>query len=482
MAQTISPLQVYFPKSWSGLTTDNHLAAIFASQPQLVSDVISRVFGMNQYKGLDYLLTNIGTKELDTDADYEWMLKGDDRKAVNIVSYTALDTTRAGINQSLFTIELDEKYFQLSDTLIFDDREYQVRVMTEPEANGVNWLYTVQLVTNDNTKFVPAAQLAAGKRVSKLYSIQERTLNRTYGSTSFSSPFKMRNIFSTLGKEFTVPGNMHDRPMVFSMLDPKSNKRTNMWTKYAEWEMLCQWVREKENNLIYSRFNQNSNGSFSMKGSSGFPIMSGAGLREQISPSYKFYYSTFTIDYLTEVLLNLSINILPEDKREFVLLTGERGMVQFHKAMENKVALFQPLGNPSRLFGSGQNLGFGGQYVSYKGPQGIVVSVVSIPQYNDTIDNRTSHPDGGFTENYRYTILNFGTTEGEPNITKVYPKGRKDLMWHIAGSTTPFGPNTSFNTGAASKVDGYELMMFTTQGIMIKNPMSCAELIYNSSN
>lgn len=480
MAQTLSPLQVYSPKSWSGLTTDNHLAAIFASQPQLVSDVVSRVFGNNQYKGLDYILTNIGTKELDTDSDYEWMLKGDDRKAINIVSFSASNTTYPGLNKSIFTIELDEKYFQLSDVLIFDNREYQVRIMGEPTANGINWLYEVQLMTGDGTLFVPPALLAQGKRVSKIFSAQERTLNRTYGSTNFSSPFKMRNIFSSLGKEYVVPGNMHDRPMVFSLLDPKSNKRTNMWTRYAEWEMMCQWVREKENQLIYSKFNQNANGTFDMKGASGFPIMQGAGLREQISPSYKFYYSTFTIDYLLEVLLNLSINILPEDKREFVLLTGERGMVQFHKAMENKVQLFTPLGNPSRLFGSGQNLGFGGQYKSFKGPQGVVVSVVSIPQYNDTIDNRTAHPDGGFTENYRYTILNFGTTEGEPNITKVYPKGRKDLMWHIAGSTSPFGPNTSFNQGAASKVDGYELMMYTNQGIMIKNPMSCAELIYSA--
>src|SRR3990167_7857505 len=109
-------------------------------------------------------------------------------------------------------------------------------------------------------------------------------------------------------------------------------------------------------------------------------------------------------------------------------------MIQFHKAIENKVALFQPL-DSKRVFGSGQNLGFGGQYVEYRGPQGVKVTVMSIPQYNDTVDNRTPHPDGGFTENYRYTVLNFGTTEGEPNIVKVYPKGRRDLMWHIPGST-----------------------------------------------
>lgn len=483
MAQDgLNTLQVLWPKSWSGLTTENHLSTAFLEQPQVISDVVSEVFGMQQYKGLDYILSKVGTKVVDTDKEYEWFLKGDDRKAVNIVSYFAdgsATATRPGLNKKIFKLVLEEKYFGFTDKLIFDDRDYSVRVMAEPYSNGVNWVHEVQLMTNDATKFVPPAQLAAGKKVSKIYSPQENTLNRTYGGTSFSSPFKMRNVFSTLGKSYVVPANMHDRPMVISLIDPTTKKKTNVWTRYAEWVMLGQWLREKENNLIYSEYNRNSDGTFDMKGASNFPIIEGAGLRQQISPAYKFNYTTFTIDYLTEVLLNLSINILPEDSRHFVALTGERGMVQFHKALEDKVAIFQPL-DSKRVGGSGQNLSFGGQYTEYRGPQGVRFTLVNLPQYNDTIDNRTAHPDGGYTENYRYTILNFGTTEGENNITKIYPKnGNK--MWHVPGSTSPFGPNTSFNKSGASAVDGYELYTMTTQGIMVKNPMSCAELVYSST-
>jgi hypothetical protein len=479
MAQEINTLQLYWPKSWAGLTTENHLATAFMEHPQLISDVIARVFGMNQYRGLEYLLSKVGTKVVDTDREYEWMLKGDDRKAVAIVGYEASDMTRPGIGKTIFKLKLKEKFFVLSDKLIFDNRDYSVRVMAEPYSDGLYWVYEVQHMKPDNNHFIPPTYLANGKMVSKLYSPQERTLNKTYGSTSFSSPFKMRNFFSTIGKKYTVPANMHDRPMVISMLDPSSNQRTNIWTKYAEWEMMSQWMREKENNILYSEYNANPNGTFDMFGSSNFPIIEGAGLRQQISPAYKFNYTSFTIDYLTEILLNLSINILPEDKRHFVALTGERGMVQFHKALEAKASLFQPVGvGPSqRVFGSGQNLGFGGQYVEYRGPQGVGFTLVNLPQYNDVIDNRLPHPDGGYTENYRYTILNFGTTEGEPNITKLYPKnGNK--MWHVPGSTSPYGPKKSFNEPSASAVDGYELYCLTTQGIMIKNPMSCCELIY----
>ena len=57
MANKISSLQMYAPKSWSGLTTENHLGSVFAQEPTLVSNIISRVFGLNQYAGLDYFLS-----------------------------------------------------------------------------------------------------------------------------------------------------------------------------------------------------------------------------------------------------------------------------------------------------------------------------------------------------------------------------------------------------------------------------------------
>lgn len=481
MAQKINPLQLYEGKSWSGLTTDNHLGTMFAEQPTLVSNIMSRVFGLNQYTGLDYWLSMLGAEEeLPTDNDYEWFLKGDDEKAVPVVGYSASDMNRPGINNTMFEITFPEKYFAYTDVLVADDRSFRVRVMEEPFSNGTDWVYRVQMMTGDPTAFMPPALLTAGRQFSKEYSNQERTLSRTAGETSFTSPFKMRNAFSTLRKTYTVPGNMHARPVVIEMLDPKSNKSTKIWTQYAEWEFICQWYKEKNRNLLYSESNKNANGTYTMKGESGFPIIEGAGLRQQISPAYKFNYTNFTIDLLTDILLNLSVNILPEDQRHFIAFTGEAGMVQFHKALENKVAVFQPL-DSKRVFGSGQNLGFGGQYVEYRGPQGIKFTLAHLPEYDNVVTNRTLHPDGFPTESYRYTILNFGTNKGKSNIRRVYPKGRKENMWHIAGSTSPYGPNVSFKSSAASAVDGYELHCMANQGILIENPMSCAEMIFSQA-
>lgn len=479
MANTISNLQLYAPKSWSGLTTENHLGSVFAQEPTLVSNIISRVFGLNQYAGMDYFLSiGGGEQELADDNDFEWLLKGDDEKALTIAA--SVSDATPGIYGAVINIKFSEKYFAVTDKLVLDDGETAVRVMQEPYMEGTMWVYPCQLMGANSGDFVASSLLAAGAKASKEYSPQERTLNRTYGETSYTSPFKMRNAMSFMSKTYTVPGNMHQRPLVIEMLDPKSNKTSKIWTQYAEWEFICQWAKEKERMLWFSKSNKQANGTYNMMGDSGTPIIEGAGIREQISPSYKFHYTDFTIDFLEDVLLNLSINILPEDQRHFVAFTGERGMVQFHRALENHAARFQPL-DSKRIGGSGQNLSFQGQYKEYMGPQGIRFTLVHLPLYDNEVRNRIPHPKGGYTESYRYTILNMGTSGGEKNIKRVYPKGRKELMWHVAGSTSPLGPNTSFSKGSASSVDGYQLFAQAQQGVLIQNPMSCCELIYSTT-
>lgn len=265
--QNLNTLQMYQGKSWAGLTTDNHLGTVFSEQPTLVSSVMSRVFSMYSHAGMDALFSLMGAEEeLPSDADFEWYLKGDDEKAIPIVSYTATDSNRPGVNNTVFEIVLPEKYFAMSDKLVFDDRKFAVRVMDEPIPNGTNWIYRVQLMTGDYSLYVPTALLAAGKRLSKDYSPQERTLSKTAGETHFSSPFRMRNSFSTLRKTYTIPGNMHARPLVIELMDPKSMQVTKVWTQYAEWEFLVQWYKEKNRNLLYSESNKGASGIYNMNG------------------------------------------------------------------------------------------------------------------------------------------------------------------------------------------------------------------------
>ena len=481
MSQKISNLQVTSGHNFSGMVTDNHLGTLFQEDPYTASALMSRVFAQNYHINMDSILSMMGAEEeFPDDRDFIWHLKGDDEKAVSVISYSSSSLTQPGLNQTIFKIEFAEKYFAKTDLLTADDRRYRVRVMNEPYSNGVNWIYEVQLQTGDNSLFMPTTLLSAGSQFSKSYSSQEKTLSKTGGDTSYSSPFTLRNGFSTLRKKNIIPGNMLNRNLKIELFDPKTNQKTMRWMQYADWEFMCQWYKEKNRNLIYGESNKNTNGTYTMKGDSGFEIKEGAGLRDQISPAYRFNYTTFNIDWIEDILLQLSINILPEDGRKFVALTGEYGMRQFSKAVEDYAARFN-IRDEKRVFGGGQNLGFGGQYTTFRGSNGVELTLLKLPEYDDRVHNRIAHPDGGTTESYRYTILNFGTTNGKKNIRRVYPKGEKEKMWHIAGSCSPFGPNTSFKSAAASAVDGYEIHAMAKQALLIENPLSCAELIYSSS-
>lgn len=477
-AQGLNSLQVSYAKSWANLTTDNHLSAIYAIEPQLESDIVTQIHGLMGYTGLDSFLSQYPVKMFDSDVDYRWFLKGDDRKAIMITGFDASDVTKPGIGRSRFKLKVAENYFKTSEILIFDDREYNVRVMSDGYSDGVDWVYEVEHMEPSDTFYIPASLLAAGKKVSKEGNIVTNTLNDETSGVSFNSQFEMRNVFSTHSKQLTVPGNMQDRKLLIKLTAPDGSPQV-VWTKYQDLVCEAQWKKELNNQLMFSKFNQNPDGTYSSKSSNGFPIKRGAGLRQQIAPSYKFYYNTLTLDFLLEVGINLSVNILPEDKREFLIMTGERGMFKFSKMIEDKVAIFQPMGNPDRLIGSGNNLGFQGQYRQYIGPNGIKYTIMHMPEYDDPIDNRMPHPEGGFTENYRYTIMNIGTTNGQPNIQKVGVRGRTGIKWYVAGSTTPFGPQTG--GAGATDVDGYKINYLTTQGIMLRNPLSACELIPNVS-
>jgi hypothetical protein len=100
-----------------------------------------------------------------------------------------------------------------------------------------------------------------------------------------------------------------------------------------------------------------------------------------------------------------------------------------------------------------------------------------MPEYDDPIDNRLEDPDGGFTENYRMTIMNIGTTNGQPNIQKVVPAGRVDQKGYTVGLTSPYGPN---HGGMMSHpMDGYGVYYASTEAVMMPNPLTACELLKN---
>jgi hypothetical protein len=90
-----------------------------------------------------------------------------------------------------------EQWFSDENVIVGEKNEvYPLQVLADPTPEGGNWVYRVALITGDADLFVPAEELAAGKRFSKDWSLVEQTLSKKGGLVNFTSPFKMRNSFS----------------------------------------------------------------------------------------------------------------------------------------------------------------------------------------------------------------------------------------------------------------------------------------------
>lgn len=492
----ISPLQKFEPKDWSGLTTENHIGALFGLQPLLISDVIDNIFEVNLGLDLDRFMDQFPTLEIEKDAPFEWMLNSQSpfknipciaiRTAAGV---DAVSTDQLGVGMARFQLVFPDRIFEATDIIApasYLKETYKFRIVTDPKPDGSNWVMTVELVTGDSTLYITTSTLAVGTRFVKMFAPVEQTLSqRGSSSISFSSPFRMQNRCTMIRAEYMVPGNMIEQkentPLGFYFVDAQGKKHTT-WIGKLDYDFLVQFKRQKAMMQLYATNNKTSQGAYLLKGESGYEIKMGSGLYEQISPSNLHYYSTFNIKTLSDILLSLSVGKLPEDKRKFVLGTGEYGMRQFHEAVQTQAVTFGPNRTEMRFSGNMDNMKYGGQFKAYGFINGIEIELMHIPFLDDPSLCAEVHPDGGPLSSYEYLILDFGTTGGKANIQKVGVKGQSEMYRYIPGLRDPFTPNNEMKaTMTASKVDGYEVMRAHVGGLKVHNPMRLARFIPNLS-
>lgn len=489
----ISPLQKYEPKDWSGLTTENHLGALFMQEPQFISKVIEQIYRVN-LGGDDIVsfLDKYPTEYVQDDVPFKWMLQGADEKNTplsgaytDITLGTAVSGGTTGKGLSTWVMLFPERMFAATDVIVGENPDYyKVRVIKDPEPVDGQWAYTVQLVTGNDLLQVPDSELAAGTRWSKEYSLVEQTLSKRGGDVVHTSPFMMENTLSMIRKQYTVPGNMirkgQNKPLAFSFVDQNGVMQTR-WISKLDWDFLVQFRRERARLLLYGNSNRKDDGSFGNLGESGYEIRAGHGLYEQIAPSNIFYYNKFDIDWLTEIAIGLSVGKLPEDSREFVLATGEYGMFQFHQAVENKARGWEPNHFSDRISISGNKMSYKGQFLEYRTVNGITFKLMHDPMKDSPIRNKVYHPDGGLLSSREYDLLDFGSAGGDANIKKVMLEGEEEIYKYIPGMRDPYNPYNNLTQPGmtASSVDGYEVHKMFIGGIRIKNPMRCARILPN---
>lgn len=478
----LNGLQLYRTKWFSDLVDENMLSNALMTRPHEVSTVLSYIFGTYENSTIDFLTSGMGKTMTIANREYEWPVMIQHDKAIEIQDAqwqgaAITSTSTPGINGSPIKVWVKEKWFGTGAVLVFDDREYQVRVAGEPYQDGNNFVYTVYVADGDSASYIDPNMFGAGKKLSREGSAYEE-YSEDADIVNYQTPFKLRNQLTTMRLSYDITGDAYASVMVIEMRDPKSGKSSYLWSDYQEWVALRQWYMTIDRYSVYSKFNSNNDGTTNLKGTNGRPVYIGAGLLQQITASNRLSYTRLTADLLEDYLFELSYNILDKSQRKFVALTGEMGMKEFDRVLREKASGYQ-LVDSVFVTGSGQDLTLGGQFTTYKMLNGIELTLKHFPLYDNLVYNRQLHPVSGKpVESYRMTFLDFGMRDGESNIMKVTRKDRDMVMWHTAGSVAPgAGHAKSKDVLRSNAKDGYSVHFLTEQGIMMKDPTTSGELL-----
>lgn len=489
--------QMTQPQTWSGLTTKNHLAAIYQRAPQKASSLMTKLLAAEYGATLESLLSKFPTKYFDTDDDYTWKLIGSHERNIPLVearyqgSTVGSGDSGIGAGGTEFELVFGERVFSDAHMLVGEKNEhYQMLVKSEPQAEGTYWVYTVELMAGA-INGMPGSELVGGKRFSKDFSPVSDHLSSKGGDVWFSSPIELRNHFSSIRMQTKVPGAMVDSRVImpFVIKDPKTGKNVQLstWMQYLEWEFEYQFAQEKNKLIYFGRSNRDEQGRYFNKSREGFEIKQGAGIREQMEISNTVYYNAFSIKLVEDMLSELSEGKLSMDQRHFVLRTGERGAIQFHKSVMQEISGWQSLGfdntGTNRIQKTSSPLhsnaySAGAQFTEWLAPNGIKVSLQVDAMYDDKIRNKILHEDGGVAESYRYDILDIGTVEGEANIQICRVKGQEDVRKYVEGLRNPFTGAANTNLFASNGVDASEYIRAAFGiGAIVRDPSRTASLI-----
>ena len=449
-------------------------------------------------KTLDTFLNQFPTREFEDDNEYYWDVIGSSRRNIPLVEARNENgevvedgDPNVGVGTSPFYLVFPEDWFADGEVIVGHlNQVYPMRILGDARMEGTNAVYKVELM-GGNTTGIPAERLLAGERFSIDFAPVEKELSRKVGDVRFTSPVSMRNEWTTIRIQHKVAGNKLGKklamgiPMVRETEEGKQVKDTaNMWMHYVDWEVECQFSEYKNNAMAFGTSNRNANGEYMNFGKSGNVIKTGAGIFEQTEVANTIYYNTFSLKLLEDALYELSASKLGMGDRVFVIKTGERGAILFHKAVLQTVSGWTTfvLDNnstrvvektSSKLHSNALSAGF--QFVQYKAPNGVIVKLDVDPFYDDPVRNKILHPMGGVAFSYRFDIWYIGSMD-QPNIFKCKIKGDNEYRGYQWGLRNPYtgqkgNPYMSFDEDAAV------IHRMATLGVCVLDPTRTMSLI-----
>jgi hypothetical protein len=479
-----SPLQLYKATgNLTGLVEENKLWNAYKIEPDRLPAVIAKAYGMKHGEmGLLEMMTQgkgrVSTKEI-KNRKYRWELYTQDDRSIEVVGLLNASAT-PGLNLEIFYVLFAEKWFELGANLKADDGT-MVRVMEDPYQQGTQYVYALQLNSDDRNAYLDPSNLEGGAKFRELWADYEEGSVRGTG-VHVSNPAMLENqtgLFrTTVSVTRSAQRAVQFMPIV-TLGEGGEVKKSLVWAEEVVWQAMKKHQKSIAISGIYSNLSNHR------IGANGRIIPAGAGIRQQIAPANKReFVGEPTFEDFEDFAESLYQNITSEGgEEEVVVLTGIDGMKIAERVifaeMTRRLGGGVMFDSKHFISETGKDLTLGGYFRAVKLSCGITLKFRNFPLYNDRelhglINPKTGNP----WESSRFTFLNFGTnSNGEANIQKVIPKDAEGIVWTVGGSTDPSGPKKSKGAQGASGYDGFDVHWLDECGYMISDPTTCGEMV-----
>ena len=163
-------------KQWEGFggnfVDSQYLGASYdTGKPYVFENTLTKIFtSSDRFSGKPFMgmtAAKGNVKEIDNEI-YRWYLQGAEYKCARVLENLEASNATPGINRTTFRIKLDLDYFMAPDVLMGEDADYSLEILEGPYADGVGYIYTVRLQTDDNTKFFDPTLLEVNREFSKV--------------------------------------------------------------------------------------------------------------------------------------------------------------------------------------------------------------------------------------------------------------------------------------------------------------------------
>src|SRR6187399_814674 len=374
-----------------------------------------------------------------------------------------------GINKQVFKLKLDRDWYTYGD-VISPDRfsGKMVRVIPDgiyPESGG--YVYLVQLVTDNELDYFPAAYLDEGTQYEYVYSIYGELNDQGTKVVHGGELELMNSLAGELRTELAITDWADALTMTVSsvIIDDRGKPvevKDVRWFKRAEMAAWAKHRRQKENYLVWGAPGSN------LLGTSGYDVKSHMGLWHMLHLGNVQYYNALTMSRLEEAIGEMYYGRVPMNQRNVVLYTGEAGFILFSRAVELKLnGLGGLIPLDKFITGSGMNMGFGYQFQSYIMPNGGTITL----KHMKLLDSYTTKHERGAGRFSKMSATFIGldmSKDSTENVKIVKRSTRPDDYWYyIPGTSSPYGPQKGGI--AASKKAGYEMIITSRIGLHMED-------------